>query len=93
MKKPLVIGGVIAGAALLVRRFASRRGGIDFERIMAKRMGSVDFGRMIERMPDSAPPKWMFTNIGAIRANTDRILELLQAERVPAGNGQVPTAV
>ena len=27
---------------------------------------------MIERMPENAPPKWMFRNISAIRANTDR---------------------
>ena len=35
---------------------------------------------MIERMPENAPPKWMFRNISAIRANTDRILELLEKE-------------
>ncbi len=33
----------------------------------------------IEAMPDTAPPKWMFTNIGAIRQNTERILEILDA--------------
>ncbi len=38
---------------------------------------------MLERMPDTAPPKWMFRNIGAIRENTDRILELLEDNRVP----------
>ncbi len=92
MNKALIAVGAVAGLVLVARRFASRRGGIDFERIMARRMGSVDFGRMIERMPDNAPPKWMFTNISAIRTNTDRILELLQAERTPAGNGQVPAA-
>jgi hypothetical protein len=36
---------------------------------------------MIERMPDGAPPKWMFRNISAIRENTDRILRLLEDER------------
>jgi hypothetical protein len=30
-------------------------------------------------MPDSAPPKWMFNNIGAIRTNTERIIELLES--------------
>jgi hypothetical protein len=80
MKRLLMIGAGVVGAALLARRFAPRCGGIDVE-------------RMIERMPDNAPPKWMFTNISAIRANTDRILDLLHAERVPAGNGHVPTAV
>jgi hypothetical protein len=36
---------------------------------------------MIERMPDNAPPKWMFHNITAIRDNTERILQLLEEER------------
>ena len=40
--------------------------------------GSLDFGRMIERMPENAPPKWMFRNITAIRENTERILQLLE---------------
>ena len=70
MKKALIVAGAIAGIALLIRRFASHCGG-------------MDFGQMIERMPDTAPPKWMFTNVSAIRSNTDRILELLETERTP----------
>ena len=31
-------------------------------------------------MPENAPPKWMFTNITAIRANTDRILQVLEGQ-------------
>jgi len=34
-------------------------------------------------MPDNAPPKWMFANIGAIRDNTERIIELLESETEP----------
>ena len=85
MKKALIAAGAVAGIALLARRFACR-------------CGEIDFGQMIERMPDTAPPKWMFNNIRAIRSNTDRILELLQTERLaepergPAIRDFVPTA-
>ncbi len=65
MKKLLIIGAAVTGAALLARRSASSCGGVDFE-------------RLIERMPDNAPPKWMFHNITAIRENTERILQLLE---------------
>ena len=70
MNKALVVAGAVAGIALLARRFAPN-------------CGEIDFARMIERMPESAPPKWMFNNISTIRSNTDRILELLEAERQP----------
>jgi hypothetical protein len=80
MKKALIAVGAIAGIALLARRFAGKCGGIDFE-------------QMIERMPDNAPPKWMFTNISAIRANTERILELVEAERTPDTHEQMHAAV
>ena len=68
MKKALIIGGVVAGAVLLARRFAPR-------------MQSIDWEQRIAAMPDTAPPKWMFTNIKAIRDNCDRLLELLEQER------------
>ena len=67
MKKALIIIGAVAGGALLARRFAHGCGHLDFE-------------QMIERMHDDAPPKWMYRNISAIRANTERILELLPTE-------------
>ena len=69
MKKQLIIGGAVVGGALLARRGASHCAGFDFE-------------KMIERMPDDAPPKWMFRNISAIRENTDRILQHAR-ERAP----------
>lgn len=72
-KKLIVMGAVIAGAAVLARRAASG--------------GGIDFGRLIEQMPEDAPPKWMFRNITAIRENTEQILKLLEAESVPAGPG------
>jgi hypothetical protein len=70
MKKLLIVGGAITGAAILAKRWASS--------------GGVDFGRLIERMPEDAPPKWMFRNISAIRENTERILQLLESERTSA---------
>jgi hypothetical protein len=68
--------------------------------VLARKLGpqmesSMDWGRIIERMPDDAPPKWMFNNITAIREQTtaiseqnERIVELLES-RQPAGS--VPT--
>jgi len=59
--------------------------------LVAKRLGTrmqnVDWEKKFEEMPDNAPPKWMFRNITAIRENTDRILEVLDADRPgPAGS-------
>ncbi len=69
MKKLLIVGGAVTGAVLLAKGCASscRRG--------------VDWEKWIERMPENAPPKWMFRNITAIRENTEQILQLLQDER------------
>jgi hypothetical protein len=69
MSKVLVAGAVLVGLAVAARRF----GGPMMQR--------VDWEKRLERMPDNAPPKWMFRNINAIRENTDRILELLERER------------
>jgi hypothetical protein len=76
LKKLLMIGaavtGAVTGAALLAKRLASSAGGLDFE-------------RLIERMPENAPPKWIFHNVSAIRENTERILQVLEGERTSAG--------
>jgi hypothetical protein len=72
MKRLLLVGATVIGAGVCARRSARGHGGFDFE-------------QMIERMPENAPPKWMFRNISAIRANTERILELLDTERAPTG--------
>jgi hypothetical protein len=71
MKRSVLVGAAVFGVAVCVRRAARGCGGFDFE-------------RMIERMPENAPPKWMFRNISAIRANSERILELLEAKHLPA---------
>ena len=67
MNKALIIGGAGAalGAVFLGRRLAAIRGEFNVE-------------KMLERMPDTAPPKWVFLNITAIRENTERILERLE---------------
>lgn len=70
MKRFLLIGAVVVGGALLAARGACRSGGLDFE-------------KMVERMPEGARPKWLFRNITTIRENSERILELLEAERAP----------
>ena len=53
--------------------------------VLASRLGAkmqnIDWEETFERMPDNAPPKWMFRNITTIRENTDRILEILEAGR------------
>lgn len=77
--KRLLIGAALVGGALLAARGVRRCGGIHFE-------------KMIERMPEDAPPKWMFRNITAIRENSERILELLDAERTPTATEQTPVA-
>jgi hypothetical protein len=71
MKKLLIVGGAVTGAAFLAKRIASSTDGFDF-------------GQIVERMPDDAPPKWIFSNISAIRENTDRILQLLESEEKSA---------
>jgi hypothetical protein len=79
MRQLLLVGVVAFGAGVVAKRAAQHCGGFDFE-------------KMIERMPENAPPKWMFRNITAIRANTERILELLERERAAPMERQARTA-
>ena len=72
MKRSLLIGAAALGAVFVARRLGRGCAGFDFE-------------KMIERMPEDSRPKWMFRNVTAIRENTERILELVEAERTPAG--------
>jgi len=67
MTKKIVLGALLIGLVVLVRLAGSR-------------MQTMDWEERLERMPDSAPPKWMFKNITAIRGNTDRILELVEGQ-------------
>jgi hypothetical protein len=77
MKKLLIAGGAVAaagGAAYVVRRKMSSTGG-------------PDFAQWVERMPDNAPPKWVFNNVTAIRENTERILQVLEGSPTRPGDG------
>ncbi len=77
LKRVALLIAALAGVALVARRFGPfGRGG--------------DFASRIEAMPDSAPPKWIFNHVTAIRANTDRILELL--EQRAAAESEEPAA-
>ena len=76
MKKTWVIAAVVAGGVLLARALGSGA-------------GKVDIGERIAAMPDTSPPKWIYTNVTAIRANTDRILALLEEQKLTsAGDPQ-----
>ena len=102
--KKLVIGcATVAGVALVAKRLAPNLGepGRRTRQPRGSKLlavfGDIDFGKAIAAMPDTAPPKWMFTNVSAIRENTERILEILEKgapdsrERRPADPG--PEAV
>jgi hypothetical protein len=76
----VAIGAVAVGAVVLGRRLAAGCAGRNVE-------------TMLERMPDTAPPKWMFQNVAAIRENTDRILARLEErEHVRAPDEREPIA-
>ena len=80
MKKAWVIAVVVAGVALLAKALGSG-------------VGKTDIGERIAAMPDTSPPKWIYTNVTAIRANTDRILALLEEQGLTsAGVEQSPPA-
>ncbi len=76
MKKGLLFVGLLVVVVVVAKRFGPK-------------MQSMDWEQRLERMPENAPPKWMFRNITAIRENTDQILELLDRDRLPS-TGQAP---
>jgi hypothetical protein len=61
-------------------------GGVLLAKALASKAGKTDFAERIAAMPDTSPPKWIFSNVTAIRANTERILALLDEQR-PASAG------
>jgi hypothetical protein len=63
-KRIVGIGLVAVLAALIVKRLVG---------------GRKSWEERLANMPDTSPPKWMFSNISAIRDNTDRILEKIDA--------------
>jgi hypothetical protein len=74
MNKLILAGVAIAGVAIAAKQ-------------LAPRLPEVDIGKAIAAMPDSAPPKWVFTNVTAIRENTERILEILEGRPATGGGG------
>ena len=85
MRRLLLFGAVALGVTAGGRR-------------LRRHLREFDFAKMVERMPENAPPKWMFRNISAIRKNTEhsrrnteRILELLETERSPAAGERLST--
>jgi hypothetical protein len=83
--KKLVFGLVGAVGALAVLLSTPREAGSRMRGRVAgvreRRMEGM-MERMMERMPESSPPKRMMADLEAIRADTARILELLEK-----GNG------
>jgi hypothetical protein len=77
MRKTFVIVAAVAGGALLANALASR-------------VGKTDFAERLAAMPDTSPPKWIYTNVTAIRANTDRILALLEEQRLTSPGEPLP---
>jgi hypothetical protein len=69
MKRFLAFAFIGLAAVLLVRGIASLR--------------STDWEARLENMPDTSPAKWLFTNIAAIRRNTDTILEKADRSELP----------
>jgi hypothetical protein len=67
MKRIAVLIPIVAVAVLLAKW-------------LGPRARQFDIASRIAAMPDNAPPKWIFDNVTAIRANTDRILDLLQRQ-------------
>lgn len=77
MKQVWAIAATVTGVVLLARALGSE-------------VGKADIGERIAAMPDTSPPKWIYTNVTAIRANTDRILAILE-ERGLASPADEPT--
>jgi hypothetical protein len=86
MKKLIIVGAIGAAAVVLAKRRMLSAGGAEPRPRRAARRRRFDLEQWIERMPEDAPPKWIFNNITAIRENTERILQLLESERT-SGEG------
>lgn len=74
MSKKLIIG-VAVGFAAAVCVVAAKK-----SRGEAQRTGSGKWQRCMEKMPEDFPPRVMFDNLRATRANTEEILTLLRHE-------------
>jgi len=66
MKKLFITAAIVVGIGAIGRR------------VVAHCM-DTGWATRLEALPDSAPPKWLFTNVTAIRENTDHIRATLDA--------------
>ena len=74
MRKLLVIAAAAAAVAC-VMAFARKRQGPAGRAMMWERMR-----QRMEEMPEDFPPRVMFDNVQATRANTEKILAILESE-------------
>jgi hypothetical protein len=75
MKKLFITAAIVVGIGAIGRRVVAH-------------CTETDRAARLEALPDTAPPKWFFTNATAIRENTDHIRATLDAaatEAVPEG--------
>jgi hypothetical protein len=77
MRRFLAVGALLGVGVLVVR---PRRSNL-LERMMAH------CEAMVDRMPDTFPPKKMMRGVEQLRADTARILELLEARSAEHGEG------
>lgn len=81
MNKKLIVGAV-AGSAVLAAVAAAKTQATGPKPTMWDKMREG-----MEEMPEDFPPRIMFDNVEATRANSERILELLEAKRGPEEAG------
>jgi hypothetical protein len=67
MKKLIIAALALVGLATVVG-------------LVAGKARSADWEDRIAKMPDGAPPKWIYRNVNEIRENTLRILEKLDSQ-------------
>ena len=78
MNKKLIIG-IVAGFVVVAAVAAAKKGPPSPPPDMWAKMRAK-----MEEMPEDFPPRMMFDNVQATRANTDEILSLLRRERSDA---------
>ncbi|MDJ0925799.1 MAG: hypothetical protein QNJ77_14690 [Acidimicrobiia bacterium] len=95
MKKSAVVGvasGVALAVILLTKKAQSSESPHEREARRAEKRAEM-FEKMrahMESMPEDFPPLVMFNNVAAIRENTDRIRELLEADRSDSEEPETP---
>lgn len=72
MKKGLITLLAMAGAVMVLRKVL----GSDTQSLHERCSEMCE--KKLDQMPESFPPKKMFSNLAAIREQTEQILELLQ---------------